>query len=158
MMRSLLFKGLIFAGVITLPVAMSTHQQMHIPMPDFRHDPRLSLLRHFFAKRDCPAQNYSTAFLEAADRNELDWRLLPSISYVESTGGKFASNNNLFGWDSGRAQFRTPTEGIQMVGYQLTHSDLYRDKDLDELLSTYNPNAEYAEKVKSVMRRIAPAE
>lgn len=158
MMRSLLSRGLMFAGIVTLPIAVSPYQQHFIPVPDFRHDPRLSLLRNFFAKADCPAQNYIRTFLEAADRNDLDWRLLPSISYVESTGGKFAANNNLFGWDSGRAQFRTPAESIQTVGYQLTHSDLYRDKDLDEVLATYNPNIEYAEKVKSVMRRIAPAE
>ena len=158
MMRTLLSRGLMFAGIVTLPIVVSPRQQHFLPVPDFRHDPRLAALRRFFAKSDCPAQNYTSAFLEAADRNALDWRLLPSISYVESTGGKFASNNNLFGWNSGRAQFRTPTESIQTVGYQLTHSDLYRDKDLDELLATYNPNADYAQKVKSVMRRIAPAE
>lgn len=158
MMRKVLSGGLMFAGIVSLPIAMSPWQQRHTPAPDFRLDPRLSKLRSFFAKADCPAQHYTNAFLEAADRNDLDWRLLPSISYVESTGGKFAANNNLFGWDSGRAQFRTPAESIETVGYRLTHSDLYRDKDLDELLATYNPNAEYAEKVKSVMRRIAPLE
>ena len=31
-----------------------------------------------------------------------------------------------------------------------------KDKDLDGVLATYNPNAEYAQKVKSVMRRIGP--
>jgi hypothetical protein len=137
---------------------MSPVQQRILHVPDFRHDPRFSRLRNFFARSECPAANYTRAFLEAADRNALDWRLLPSISYVESTGGKFAVNNNLFGWDSGRAQFRSPAESIQTVGYQLTHSNLYRDKDLDGILATYNPSAEYAAKVKSVMRRIAPAE
>jgi hypothetical protein len=88
----------------------------------------------------------------------LDWRLLPSISYVESTGGKSARNYNFFGWDSGKAQFTSPSEAIHEVGYRLTHSALYRDKDLDEVLTTYNPDASYAEKVKSVMRQIAPTE
>ena len=64
---------------------------------------RLARLQAFFGKSDCPAKAYSDEFLTTADRYDLDWRLLPSISYVESTGGKSARNNNLFGWDSGRA-------------------------------------------------------
>lgn len=157
-MRKLLSGGLaMFAGVVS-PVAVSQHQSHHIPLPDYREDPRQQALKKFFQKTDCPAQNYSADFIEAADRNELDWRLLPSLSYVESTGGKMARNNNLFGWKSGDAQFSSPTEGIHHVGFRLAHSNLYRDKNLDELLAIYNPGVEYAQKVKSVMRRIAAEE
>ena len=60
------------------------------PAPDYRRDPRLKSLRSFFDKANCPAWKYSAVFLEAADTYDLDWRLLPSISYVESTGGKSA--------------------------------------------------------------------
>jgi hypothetical protein len=97
-------------------------------------------------------------FLEAADRNSLDWRLLPSISWVESTGGKAAPHNNMFGWDSGRAHFASPVAGIDEVSYKLAHSAPYRAKDLDTVLAIYNPNADYAKRVKSVMRRIAPVQ
>jgi hypothetical protein len=145
-----------FAGVVS-PVAVS-HREAAVPPSDHRVDPRSESIRKFFQKADCPAQQYADVFLEAADRYELDWRLLPSISYVESTGGKQARNNNLFGWDSGRARFDTPVQSIHQVGYRLAYSDLYRDKALDEILATYNPNAEYAEKVKSVMRQIAAQE
>src|SRR5262249_47520200 len=125
---------------------------------DYRSDPRLSLLRKFFLKRDCPAWKYAHVFLEAADDYKLDWRLLPSISFVESTGGKAARNNNLFGWENGDASFHTPAAGIHRVGYRLAYSGLYKDKNLDELLVTYNPNEEYVQKVKAVMRRISPRE
>jgi len=136
-----------------------SHRQTALhPAPEYRSDRRFLTLRDFFRKSDCPAEKYSAAFLEAADHYALDWRLLPSISFVESTGGKSARDNNLFGWDSGRAHFPTATAGIHAVGYRLAHSDLYRDKKLDGLLATYNPNAEYAQKVKSVMRRISPSE
>jgi hypothetical protein len=158
MMRTLLYRCLIVMGILGVPVILSPSQQRQISIRDFRLDPRWRLLQRFFAKTDCPARRYTAVFLDAADRNDLDWRLLPSISYVESTGGKFANNNNLFGWDSGRARFRSPIESIQHVGYQLGHSDLYKDKDLDSLLATYNPSTEYAHRVKSVMRQIAPAE
>jgi hypothetical protein len=147
----------VFAGMVSLPLAVAP-QRLPGPPADYREDPRSSALKSFFGKQDCPAQHYIREFLDAADRYALDWRLLPSLAYVESTGGKAARNNNLFGWDSGRAQFSSPTAGIHEVGYRLTHSALYKDKDLDGVLATYNPGEEYARKVKAVMQQIAPAE
>ena len=158
-MKKLFTRGLVvIAGMVSLPLAVSPQHTQTVPAADYRSDPRLQALRKFFAKFDCPAWKYAATFLEAADDYDLDWRLLPSISYLESTGGKAARNNNLFGWDSGRAHFPSPVAGIHTVGFRLAHSGQYRDKNLDELLETYNPNVEYAAKVKSVMRRIAPAQ
>ena len=156
-MMKLITSGVFVAGMAAVPVALSPHRAP-TPAPEYRSDPRLETLRNFFHLADCPAERYAAAFLEAADRNELDWRLLPSLSFVESTGGKFSRDNNLFGWDSGHAHFPSAEEGIHAVGYRLSHSDLYKDKELDEILSTYNPNVEYGRRVKSVMRRIAPSE
>jgi hypothetical protein len=157
-MRKLITSGMFVMGMVSLPVSMSLSQGRPTPPSDYRNDPRLTTLRNFFTKSACPAAKYAEAFLEAADAYELDWRLLPSLSFVESTGGKSARNNNLFGWDSGRAHFPNPIAGIHAVGYRLANSLLYKDKELDSLLATYNPNLEYVEKVKSVMRRISPSE
>jgi hypothetical protein len=157
-MKKLLAGGLVlFAGAVSLPLPMVPQMQKR-PAPESRPDPRTVPLRRFFNQCDCPAQAFTEAFLGAADHYELDWRLLPSISFIESTGGKTARNNNLFGWDSGRAEFPSMTAGIYSVADRLANSDLYRDKDLDTILATYNPDSEYAAKVKSVMRRIAPSE
>ncbi|HEX3746883.1 MAG TPA: hypothetical protein VHW09_23255 [Bryobacteraceae bacterium] len=122
---------------------------------EYRSDPRLNTLRHFFTQGDCPAAEYAADFLMVADEYALDWRLLPSLSFVESTGGKASPHNNLFGWDSGRAHFPSPSAAIQSVGSYLATSSLYRSKSLDEILALYNPRREYARKVKSVMQRIA---
>jgi len=46
---------------------------------------------------------------------------------------------------------------IHDVGRSLANSKLYRDKDIDQILRKYNPNANYAGVVKSVMRRISPS-
>src|SRR5664279_3698224 len=156
-MLRMMTNGMFVMGLVTAPVVLSP-RQAPAPAPDYRTDPRLETLRTFFRNGDCPAAEFAAAFLEAADYNELDWRLLPSLSYVESTGGKSARNNNIFGWDSGRAHFPSPIASIHAVGYRLAHSILYKDKELDKLLATYNPNLEYVRKVKSVMRRIAPTE
>lgn len=157
-MRKLLSSGLVlFAGVVS-PIAIAPRQAPKSPTSDYRKDPRFQALRRFFEAADCPAKEYTHAFLEAADIYKLDWRLLPSISFVESTGGKASQNNNIFGWDSGRAHFPSPIAGIHTVGYYLSHAVQYKRKGLDQVLATYNPAGDYAQKVKSVMRRIAPVQ
>ncbi len=157
-MRKFLKGGLFFLGMVSLPVVMSPTQSKATPVPDYRTDPRLETLRKFFHNTDCPAEHLAAVFLEAADAYNLDWRLLPSLSFVETTGGKAARNNNLFGWDSGRAKFPSPAAAIHTVGYRLANSDVYRGKKLDTVLALYNPNPKYRVAVKAVMRSIAPAE
>src|ERR1700735_1191901 len=68
-------------------------------------DPRAIQLRKFFARLHCLAVNFADDFIKAADENRLDWRLLPSISVVESGGGKACKNNNIFGWNQGAHVF-----------------------------------------------------
>ena len=154
-MRKLLSGGLVLFGVASIPVPMSPRTIPTSLRQEYRHDPRLVRLHSFFAKWDCPAAEYSVDFLMVADEYALDWRLLPSLSFVESTGGKASLNNNLFGWDSGRAHFPSPTAAIRQVGSVLATSSLYRSKSLDQILAIYNPDRDYAQRVKSVMRRIA---
>jgi len=153
--------AIIFAGMVSMPAIVTSvdaklPQKPMIPAVTKTPDPRLSLLQKFFESADAPAKEYSHVFLKEADRNDLDWRLLPSISFVETTGGKAAHNNNLFGWDCGRAEFKSVTESIRKVAHHLGYAERYRDKDLDEMLWAYNPNPEYSRRVKSVMERIAP--
>lgn len=125
--------------------------------PDPR-DPRLYCVRQFFLAKDCPAHVYASDFIAAADDNSLDWRLLPSISFVESTGGKVARNNNMFGWDNCDQWFATSREGIYHVAGRLANSPLYRNKTLSQVLRTYNPNPEYARVVMRVMDQLGPAD
>lgn len=158
-MRRLLASGMVvFAGIVCVPAGTVLNQISSQPAPDYRDDPRFETLTRFFHKADCPAEKYSEEFLKTADSNELDWRLLPSISFVETTGGKEARHNNLFGWDSGRAHFPSPAAAIRAVGYNLGHARVYRKKQLERLLDAYNPGVEYAKKVKAVMRSISPTE
>jgi hypothetical protein len=154
-LRKLLSGGLVAIGVASIPMQLSPHTE---PVPlkrAYRSDPRFTPLHNFFAQAECPAAEYAVDFLIVADEFALDWRLLPSLSFIESTGGKAGANNNLFGWDSGRARFPSPIAAIRSVGSHLAQDSNYRSKSLDEILATYNPNRDYAQRVKSVMRRIA---
>jgi hypothetical protein len=161
-------KAVVFAGLLSLPVASpqdnSSTQSNPIPVTTntplttkAAHDPRVGMLRTFFVKYRSPAGRYVDDFLRASDENSLDWRLLPSISIIESGGGKAGVNNNIFGWDSCRQAFLSIPHGIRTVAEQLSKSVLYRNKDTDGILRTYNPYPDYGFRVKAVMRSLGPA-
>lgn len=147
----------VFAGLLATPLATNISQ----PVPSETQpsaDPRLVLLKQFLAERDCPINKYAEDFIEAADRYDLDWRLLPSISFVESSGGKVFQNNNVFGWNSCRDRFPSIQAGIRIVAHKLANTSPYREKSLDEKLLIYNPRSEYKRLVKAVMASISPTE
>jgi hypothetical protein len=121
---------------------------------EYQDDPRRVAIERFFADRDCPLQELAADFLEAADRNGLDWRLLPSLSFVESGGGKDYTNNNVFGWANCNQKFPSVRDGIHYVAGRLSQSGLYRDKSLEDILRTYNPVGDYPSRVKRVMQQI----
>jgi hypothetical protein len=154
-MKRFLSGSLVMFGMVSLPAVVSPHQPWKAPVHDYRHDPRFTALHEFFVRDACPAADYTHVFLNAADTFSLDWRLLPSLSYIESTGGKAAPHNNLFGWDEGRAAFPSPEAAIFLVGYRLSHSSLYRAKSLDQILRTYNTDPLYARQVKAVMAKLS---
>src|SRR4029077_10018394 len=136
-MKKILSSGLVFAGMLSSPVAV-TNAETPDAASEYQNDPRLESLNRFFQKGGCPAQDLSAEFLRVADQNNLDWRLLPSISIVESGGGREARNNNLFGWDGGNAIFVSVRAGIHDVARRLGNSKIYRDKGIDEILRIYN--------------------
>jgi hypothetical protein len=151
-MRKVLLAGGLFAFPALVDVSQVTAKEA-----TRQHDPRLQKIEKFFADRDCPLADSAAVFLEAADRNDLDWRLLPSISLVESSGGKDYRHNNVFGWDSCH-EFTSVGAGIHYVASQLANSKLYKHKNLDGKLRTYNSNPEYPHRVKAFMRVMDPGE
>src|SRR2546423_294746 len=146
-----MFAGLLATPVVPTPVALGA-------VDSTAADPRLPLLVKFFEDNNAPLSEHAEDFLKAADRNDLDWRLLPSISMVESSGGKFYRNNNVFGWDGCNERFPSIRAGIHIVASRLATSKLYRNKSLEQILRTYNGNDEYPRRVKTLMRLIGPAD
>lgn len=157
-------KGLmIIAVLLVLPLSAKLETAPAIkpvpgkaPQKPAKTDVRAVRLRSFFAKLHCPVLNMSEDFVQAADKNQLDWRLLPSISIIESGGGKAYRNNNLFGWDNGDQAFPSLRAGLDLVAYKLGKSPLYRNRDVIGKLRIYNPDAAYPAKVVNVMNRISP--
>ena len=144
-----------FAGLLATPVV--PHALDNTQVNDSKDDARFALLRRFFEKRGSPARAHVQDFILAADRNKLDWRLLPSISVVESGGGKEYKNNNILGWGSSLEKFPSVKAGIHAVARRLSTSKLYKNKGVEGMLRTYNSNADYPSRVKRVMYTISPA-
>jgi hypothetical protein len=158
-MRKLFSHGLfVFAGVVAVPAAVTHADTRDWDMRKHQAtDPRLHLLRQFFKNRFCPAAELAQEFLDEADTFKLDWRLLPSLSVVESGGGKSCKRHNMFGWQNGLASFPSFRAGLHHVAFTLANAKYYRNKPLEKLLATYNPNASYGQSVKAVMRSIYPS-
>lgn len=97
----------------------------------------------YFEKRDMPLAGYGMAFVQAADKYNLDWRLLAAIGVRESSGGKRLMNNNPFGWGSAQIKFTDFNEAIEVVSMNLGGGNpntarYYKDADTKKKLWYYN--------------------
>ena len=133
-----------------------TPEQHNTAAVSYQNDARLESLKLFLQKRNSPIENLAADFVAASDRYNLDWRLLPAIAVLESGAGERYMNNNIFGWDSCKVHFVSVRTGIHHVASRLANSKLYKDKDLDGILRTYNPYESYPGRIKRIMRSLGP--
>ncbi|KKQ86791.1 MAG: hypothetical protein UT09_C0026G0006 [Parcubacteria group bacterium GW2011_GWF2_38_8] len=116
----------------------------------------------YFELRGMPLAGMGMKMVEEAEKNNLDWRLLPAIAVRESTGGKFKCKkveNNPFGWGSCKIGFNSIEEAIKTVAMNLGGNNPntkrhYADKTTDQILKVYNPPSivpNYVKQVKSIM-------
>jgi len=99
-------------------------------------------------------------FVEAADREGIDWRLLAAIAVRESSGGLHepAGSFNAWGWKSGRWSFNSYAAGIDFISAKLATAPAYAGKDLKEKLAAYNPPSvlpQYPDQVIAIMESMA---
>ncbi|MEX0616749.1 MAG: hypothetical protein WD231_02990 [Candidatus Woykebacteria bacterium] len=107
------------------------------------NDARVALVERFLRKNGSPMLGSEKIFIEAADKYDLDWRLLPAIAFQESTLGKNTpfGSYNAFGWgvtDGGivGASFQSWDQAIKTVAKGLREG--YLDKGL-KTPETINP-------------------
>ena len=116
----------------------------------------------YFKERDMPLYGNGMKMAEEAEKNGLDWRLLPAISIRESTGGKNDCDNvehNFFGWGSCKIGFDSDDEAIEVIAMNLGGNNPntehhYSGKTTKEILQKYNPVSivpRYAQQVMSIM-------
>lgn len=88
-------------------------------------DPRILAMRQFLIDKYSPLYTYADVFVKEADKYGLDWRLVVSISGVESAFGNLIpyQSNNGWGWRGGPggaySMFPTWRHGIETVTSRL---------------------------------------
>jgi hypothetical protein len=146
----------IFAGFLGIATA-SVQTEPDVTKDRRKLDLREAILRKFLKENHCPIEDYAGTFLAEADTHGLDWRLLPTLSLIESGGGRTAKGNNLFGWANGNRTFTSVGEAIHLVASALAHGRAYAGKDLKAKLTAYNQGTDYPAMVMDIMRQISPS-
>ena len=117
----------------------------------------------YFKGRNAPLEGTGMKMAIEADKNGLDWRLLPAISARESNTGKEACkrvSHSFFGWGSCKINFDSNDQAIEVVASNLGGNDLdtdqyYKGKTTKQILRTYNTVIEkYPEQVMKIMDKI----
>ena len=119
----------------------------------------------YFDLHDMPLEGTGMKMVEEAEKNDLDWRLLPAIAVRESTGGKHDCQkveNNPFGWGSCKIGFKTVDVAIETVARNLGGNNPktarhYDEKTTLQIINAYNPPSivpKYASQVLSIMKKI----
>ncbi len=121
---------LVFTGTVRVNAqTLSDHSaSLKSEGEDFGFDYRVENLRIFLEKYNSPLSEYAEDFVVYADENGLDYRLVPSISGVESTFGKNipANSYNAYGWANGNYSFTSWEDSISHVSKTIKYS--YIDK------------------------------
>ena len=91
-------------------------------------DERAVVLKKYLESKNSPLAIYSKDFVLYADKYELDYRLVPAITGVESSFGKRIPMNsyNAYGWANGKYKFENWEESIEIVSKTL--KEKYIDK------------------------------
>ena len=115
---------------------------------------RANLVR-FFDHYHCPQINYDLIgqYIAVADKYQLPYTLLPSISLQESTCFEHYRLNNAWGWASARTGFQSPGDGIEFISNQLANGKYYAGKTIEQKLVSYN-SLQYAKRVEQIMQEI----
>jgi hypothetical protein len=120
----------------------------------------------YFSEYDMPLEGYGMKMVIEAEKNNIDWRLIPAISVRESTGGKHACKkvkNSPFGWGSCKIPFTSMDEAIEKLALNLGGNNPntayhYDNKTTEEILKAYNPPSivpKYTKQVLAIMSDIS---
>ncbi len=150
-------------NVSNTPSVVSEKQNIEAEVVDQKA--KADAIDAYFKNHAMPLAGTGMTMVLEAQKNDIDWRLLPAIAVRESTGGQHAckkATHNSFGWGSCKVSFKSNEQAIETVARNLggnnpKTSHHYDDKTTKEILHAYNPPSivpRYAEQVMSIMDTI----
>jgi len=116
---------------------------------EYKKVDRKEALTKFFERYNSPLVNNVDKFIEVADIYGIDYRLIPSISCMESTCGKvlIKDSYNPFGWGiygTNVIYFKNYDEAIKVVGEGLNKGYFAKGYDtVEEIAPIYTPPNHY---------------
>ncbi len=114
---------------------------------------RAGRIRSFYERWNAPMALQAEYIVDAAQRYGIDWRLIPAISIVESSGGRYCFRPyNAFGW--GKMGFNSYEEAIETVTHGLALK--YGTDNPYAIAPRYNPvtPSAWASKVSGLMSQM----
>ncbi len=128
------------------------------------YDFRPEKINEYFDVRNMPLAGTGDLMVAAADKYNIDWRLLPAIAVRESSGGLYSiTPNNPFGWGSSKKiKFETIAQAINTVAKNLAGENpatayAYAGKSTRGKLESYNPPSivpTYTEEIFEIIKAI----
>lgn len=128
---------------------------------------KAEIIDNYYKARNMPLYGYGRKMVEEAEKNDLDWRLIPAISVIETTGGRHLcknpkAGNNPFGWGSCKIGFKSFDEAIEKIALNLGGNNPktahhYDGKTTLEIINKYNPSSivpDYSKKIFKVMNTL----
>lgn len=151
-------------AIVITAIMLSPAKTVTIKSQNSQPDIRAELIDSYYHTKHMPLEGSGEKMIEAADANNIDWRLLPAISVRESSGGLHACGANPFGWNSCKTTFGNVDEAIKTVAANLggnvtTTKIYYAGKTTIGKIHAYNPEAivpGYAASVIKIMGTISP--
>lgn len=145
------------SSIRAIPIADSS-AMLKNKVNEEKVDFRTLALEKFLEIYNSPLANYASVFVEIADKYQVDWRLVPAITGVESTFGRRIPSGsfNAYGWGNGKITFASWEESIEVVTKTL--KEKYIDRGLDtphEIARVYAPpSLTWGNKVSYFMKKI----
>ncbi len=154
-----------------IPTIITKENSVIITQEEVIRDEKANILNKFFTKNEAPLAGYGMKFVVEAEKNNIDWRLLPAIAMRETTGGKHSCKNpqapnNNFGWFSCKKGFTSVNQSIEFISMTISgnnpNSKYYnRNMTTEQILKKYNPDyiiPGYYRQVIRIMEMINPNE
>lgn len=157
-----------FAGVIYILKTHNPYAVENIPsssatlkriLSPYVFDERVITLRNYLESQNSPLSKYSYTFIRVADTYDLDWRLVPAITGVESTFGKRIpyKSYNAYGWNSGNYYFDSWEHSIDHVSKYLKENYINDGlTTVDQIAKRYAASPDWSWKVKYFQNKIEP--
>ncbi len=145
---ALIFFLILLGSIFIMPAFAATNQvsgiSAHLKAENDQSttDLRPVALKSYLEKRNSPLADYADAFIATADKYELDWKLVPAISGLESAFAKryVAGTYNAYGWGGGYIYFTSWEDSIETVSAALKAKYIDRGaKTVNQIGRIYAP-------------------